>query len=751
MGKIWLFLFILSFIMSKITVAIMVKNEETNIIKTLTSCVKYMDNLVIYDTGSEDRTVEVIEHFCKNNHVKLHLLTGQFEGYSISRNKLLDFTENIVSIGSFYMILDANDELRASYDFVDNLQKNIPLDIKLVMVNSKWKVQYSVTSHVKVLFIRSGVKVRYDGSIHEYLKIGGEPITSKFFIEGIELFQDRTEDEKRTLRRSAYDISMLEEDIKAGKHVGRNMYLLARTYFNMKQYDKALEAIGNAIKFHEEGGYMDTDEKYMLQYYSAIIKKNLGKSWIENVFNGYELMPDKIECLLFLCLDLSVTSKWNTLYMFANKAIEIARRKSFMNDVANNETDYTIYCWYYHVLACLHIGRIEEGLESIKVIDKNIGRYDFKDEAFNDVRVKYDYLRGIYLPMGLGEGEYVVLFGGYGYSKWNGSNINGKGGLGGAETVVSSLAREMRGRRERVVVFCDTEEDCLIDGVYYLTLDKYDVFLRMKGRKISNLVVFRYAPFLRYGDNIDNVVLVLEDIMPIGNSVKVEDKLRAIVCKTEWHKEYLVRTGVFGEISDRLVVIGNGIDIGRFSGRGSKRPWRFIYSSCMTRGLNNLLNMWKDIREIVEEAELHLFITYECPYYQPHHGIEDMIKQIEELKDYGVVRHERVSQKELANHIMQSDIWLYPTEFSETFCITALEMQAGGVLCICTELAGLIETVGDRGIMVEGGRNKEVWLDIIRQVKDGRIDKSGLIGRGYEWANSRGWDVIAEEYGRVLV
>ena len=53
--------------MKKVSLAIMVKNEEKNIVKTLSSCTNYIDNLYIYDTGSTDNTIRVITDFCDKN------------------------------------------------------------------------------------------------------------------------------------------------------------------------------------------------------------------------------------------------------------------------------------------------------------------------------------------------------------------------------------------------------------------------------------------------------------------------------------------------------------------------------------------------------------------------------------------------------------------------------------------------------------------------------------------------------------
>lgn len=59
----------------------------------------------------------------------------------------------------------------------------------------------------------------------------------------------------------------------------------------------------------------------------------------------------------------------------------------------------------------------------------------------------------------------------------------------------------------------------------------------------------------------------------------------------------------------------------------------------------------------------------------------------------GIYEHGRVNQKELAEHMAKCSFWTYPTDFMETFCITALEMQMSGVIPVTSNLAALQETV----------------------------------------------------------
>lgn len=52
-----------------------------------------------------------------------------------------------------------------------------------------------------------------------------------------------------------------------------------------------------------------------------------------------------------------------------------------------------------------------------------------------------------------------------------------------------------------------------------------------------------------------------------------------------------------------------------------------------------------------------------------------------------------LSQEEVARAYMTSDLWLYPTQFPETSCISAMKAQAAGALPVVSQAGALTEIV----------------------------------------------------------
>ncbi len=111
----------------------MVKNEEKRILVSLNSIKTSVSGVALYDTGSEDNTVCLVKNFCNENNIEFFLLEGQFEDFSTSRNKLLDFIDKINNsklkknkrVFDYVLLLDSNDEYRGVGPLPDVLRDEI--------------------------------------------------------------------------------------------------------------------------------------------------------------------------------------------------------------------------------------------------------------------------------------------------------------------------------------------------------------------------------------------------------------------------------------------------------------------------------------------------------------------------------------------------------------------------------------------------------------------------------------------------
>src|SRR4029077_14739304 len=163
---------------------------------------------------------------------------------------------------------------------------------------------------------------------------------------------------------------------------------------------------------------------------------------------------------------------------------------------------------------------------------------------------------------------------------------------------------------------------------------------------------------------------------------------------------------------DKIVRTRNGIDLEKFvwSTHGTyqaRDSHKVVYSSSADRGLESLLQMWPRIRSAVKDATLHIFYGFynwemmSKTDAQATARINAIKSRIFDLQPQGVVYRGRVDQQTLAPGFLSTGACLFPTWFSETFCLTAAESQAAGLRIVSSPIAALKETVSNRGVMIE--------------------------------------------------
>lgn len=296
----------------------------------------------------------------------------------------------------------------------------------------------------------------------------------------------------------------------------------------------------------------------------------------------------------------------------------------------------------------------------------------------------------------------IAFFSGPALEPWSPTSIS-KGGIGGSETALIHMAKELS-RHYRVVVFNDCQDKAgVYDGVEYI---RYQDFPAVCDRNyfdvfISSREIGIFAMPIRSGKNICWV----HDIWLSSNPKlpECQNKVDAFLCLSNWHKSYFCEH--HGIDPGRVSITRNGLDMSRFMLYSHERDrYRFIYSSSPDRGLDVLLDLWPEIRKAEPRANLRVFYGFDnWEKMIERNGSTDQIRFRDEIKSKlnqpGVTVFGRVDQYRLAQEMSMAGIWAYPAHFWETFCITALEAQASGLAIVTSALAGLTDSV-KAGILI---------------------------------------------------
>lgn len=362
----------------------------------------------------------------------------------------------------------------------------------------------------------------------------------------------------------------------------------------------------------------------------------------------------------------------------------------------------------------------------------------------------------------------IIFWLGASWEKWSPETIK-QTGIGGSETAAVVMARSLALLGHNVMVFSDCEgHEGFYDGVAYVPYQAiHNDGLPDSARECDIFISSRQAAAFKAAEKWKYKAgfLWVHDIhvgQPNAAMSEALFRVDGFFCLSEWHKKFFLETYPFLH-TDSVIVTRNGIDVERFRNKPNKIGKRLIYSSSPDRGLEVLLNLLPRIREQVPEVVLHVYYGFETwKAMALSMGNQEQIERVayferrlaEEASKGHVVYHGRVNQDQLAAAFLASSVWAYPTWFTETFCITAVEAMAGGCVPVTTKLAALPETV-KHGIVIPGTNTDEEYQKLfVRSVVELLTDEDGrqrLADEGRQYAlASCDWLSVAVEWNDIF-
>ena len=280
------------------------------------------------------------------------------------------------------------------------------------------------------------------------------------------------------------------------------------------------------------------------------------------------------------------------------------------------------------------------------------------------------------------------------WAEWSPNDVEGRG-LGGSQTSIVRLARELVRRGCRVAVF-GRLQPAWDQGVRYARRGDFDPAAswdavigsrdeRVLARQMPGARRIFWAHDIHYGDRLVPGVAANIDV---------------VVSPSSFHAGYLSNRYPF--LAGKLAVVPNAIELDWFLERSEDRPPRVVYSSAPDRGLDVLLEIWPAVRARVPGAELWCCAA---PVYEVRSELRPELRpfaaRIAALSSLpGVRALGSLGQPQLARLLCNSRVWVAPSwstpyrsPFLETFCIAAVEAQAAGCHVVASAVGALAETV----------------------------------------------------------
>lgn len=274
--------------------------------------------------------------------------------------------------------------------------------------------------------------------------------------------------------------------------------------------------------------------------------------------------------------------------------------------------------------------------------------------------------------------------------EFNGNSVYEKA-LGGSESALIYMARELQKLGNEVVVYCHCDKPGIYDEVDYRTLDQY---LADDKAQFDTLIVSRFTDFLALPVDSKMNILWCHDI-DSGNFRDALGCTDRVFCLSEYHKGLYVKNYEI-EPTNYVWKTTNGYDqtITTQYVPFEQKKNNYIYASRPERGLKLLLEkIWPEILEKNPNAVLHI-CGYENTLGAPEY-VEKIYQEVNDLLEYShnVKKIGNLPKKEYYELLSKCAYMVYPTDFPEISCINAIEAQYNGCLVITSDKYAVSETV----------------------------------------------------------
>jgi len=150
---------------------------------------------------------------------------------------------------------------------------------------------------------------------------------------------------------------------------------------------------------------------------------------------------------------------------------------------------------------------------------------------------------------------------------------------------------------------------------------------------------------------------------------------------------------MFGLPCHKCLVIKNGIEkIGKAKPYEQNKPIKIIHQNTPWRGLSVLLGAMQLIKNPLISLDVYSSTEiYGKQFYdQNDHNYTALYKQARELPNVNYIGYK--PNKYIRENIHNYNMYVYPSIFEETSCISLLESMAAGLYCITTNYGALFET-----------------------------------------------------------
>ena len=342
-----------------------VKNEEHVIERCLESIHKYIGYWVICDTGSTDKTKEVIEAFFEKKGIPGEVVDIPWEGFGASRTKALECAKGKMK---YAWMIDADDSVEGTPKLPNFSNPVDGYSLKIKRGDFTWW-----RNHI----FRLESNWRYEGVLHEYATCDAGAAMVCLPMNGNYHIEARTEGGRNI------DVTPQEKYLKDAEVImdaltneksphyepenSRYIFYLAQSYFDAGEYELAKEWY---IQRAKAGGW--EEEVFYSMYRVGICNVILERPWqeIQDAFmQAWSYRPCRIEPLWQISRLYRQNGNPRLAYLFANQGMGIPFPEQDILFLAHDIWDWQILDEV--AATAYYVHEFEKGLAASNMLLKN--------------------------------------------------------------------------------------------------------------------------------------------------------------------------------------------------------------------------------------------------------------------------------------------------------------------------------------------------------------------------------------------
>ncbi|WP_242966179.1 glycosyltransferase [Clostridium chromiireducens] len=313
-----------------------VKNEEDVIANCLESVKDIVDEIIIVDTGSQDKTKEIVGKYTS----KLYDFKW-IDDFSAARN--FAFSK---ATKDYILWLDADDVVLPEDAEKFKILKET-LDPSVNSVTAKYNIGFDEYGNVTATYRRNRLVKRSNnfqwfGFVHEYLAVGGNIINSEIAITHRKLKQTP----KRNLE--IYQNKLKEERVE---FTPRDILYYGNELYDHRMFDEALKYY-NQFLDSKQGWFEDNIRvcEKICDYYQSIDKVEYGRKY---AFRSFEYDTPRAEACCKIGFSFLHEKKYKQATFWYEQATKLEKPKDswgFFNDAC--------WTWLPHLQLCVCYDRL---------------------------------------------------------------------------------------------------------------------------------------------------------------------------------------------------------------------------------------------------------------------------------------------------------------------------------------------------------------------------------------------------------